>query len=88
MKVTVLFYSLNDEIYDTSLSAKLGPYDSVQMTYDTLRDDTGQIIAAFDTQSEDWQLTERRPIEGSAWADNVPVGTHYSDFDIYPVQEG
>lgn len=87
MKVNVLFYSVNDELYNTDRTAQLGPYDMVQMTYDTLRDDTGQIIAAFDTQAEDWCLTERQPIEGSAWADNVPIGEHYSDFEITPVQE-
>lgn len=85
MALQVVFYSLNDELYDTSVSVTLGPYQHVQMTYETLRDDTGQIIAAYVPEDGDWQLTERSQIPNSVWAENVPVGPHFSDFEITEV---
>lgn len=82
MSVTVHFYSLNDEHYNTDLTATLGPFEYVQMTYGALRNPDGDTIAIFNIAQEDWQLVERVPIEGSKWADNIPVGEHFSDMEI------
>lgn len=76
------FYSLNDELYDTEQTATLGPFEYLQMTYETLRDQDGQIVAVFDTKQGDWQIAERRPLAGTDWCENVPVGPHFSDMEI------